>query len=464
MEQSNLISRLRHYLSLVLISFVGISLIINCTEKPLEIDPGNILPDDDMLNVIFKDIPVELYTVSLEALETQSIGISPLGVVNDPVMGTLETDFISDFVYNDDISFINGLPDSFEILDLTIDLAYAIHYGNPYELNFNVYELTEPIPIYTKSDYIMYPHMYNSEPLNDGHAYSERKYLLNTQRDTLSIYSIRLKNDFAERLIDEDLLDSGIYNSSSVDLFRHFFTGLYFAVEPRVEEGGTIITVDHRNSSMLFRIRGWNSTSESWDTINNTYSIGNSQVHNGVHLNMYRNIPSNQLEEVINDTITPQSSVYIQSLSGTKIYVKMPSLAAIRDTLDTLVAISVNRAQLILPINEEIYNRDKQLYSPPARLGIFDSKSNYALYDNYAENHIDGYLDFDNYQYVLNIEEHIHEYLRNDTNSFSNTFYVFAGSGTPVIPLVYTPARIVLNGSEADRKPYVRLIYSEIPK
>ena len=211
MEQNSQFSKLRHIVAIALLPFITLYLLTNCTEKPLQIDPNDILPDNDMLDVIIDSIPVELFTVNLEAFEAKSLDISPLGCVNDTVVGILQTDFICDIIYVNEVSFDNDLnPDSIQILDLTIELDYNSHYGDSMDVNFNVYELYESMPAYSKCDYIMYPHMYSQEPVNEGPAFKGR--LESNLDDTIKVYTIKLKNEFARRFIDTSLISDGIYN------------------------------------------------------------------------------------------------------------------------------------------------------------------------------------------------------------------------------------------------------------
>jgi hypothetical protein len=429
------------------------------------IDPNEVLPNDDMLEVFTDTVPVELYTIGFEALETRSIGISPLGCVNDTVIGILETDFICDFIFSDIVSYKDNVyPDSLDILDLTIELEYNTTYGDSMDVDFSVHELYEPLPNYTKSDYILFSHMYDQEPINDGPPVKGR--LNSGPNDSVAVYSIKLKNEFAERFIDTALIHKGIFETYNQRQFKQYFKGFYFKVQPREEPGGGIIMVDHSKSTMILRTLEWNGDSAKWDTVSNLFSLGypESEIDSGgVHLNLYRSTLNSKLSELLNDTITSYKSAYVQSLTGPKVYIKIPSLVTMRDTLNN--AVSVNRAQLILPIDKEIFDRDKKKYSPPLNLGIFDSKTNSAIVDDeLVENYLGGGIDTSNCQYVFEIGNHVHKYLRSDTSSLSNGFYLFAAKGSPVSYLKYTPARVVLNGSTSDRPPFVRIIYSKIPE
>lgn len=465
MELTNQFSKLRQYITIALFSFITFIFLSNCSEKPLNIDPNDILPDNDILGVIIDSIPVELYTVSLEEFETRSLTYSPLGCVNDTVIGILETDFICDFIYTEEVHYRNGINrDSTEVLDMTIELSYTLVYGDSMDVVFNVYELLEPMPSYSKSDYLMFSHMYSTEPVNDGPAYKGR--LESEDDDSLEVYTITLKKEFAERFIDSLLIeDEGIYDLYNQDIFKDNFKGLYFAVEPRTEEGGGIIVMDHSASKMTLRTIEWVSDSSKFDTVSTVFYLGYPESDyddGGTSLNMYRCTLNNKLQQIENDTLNNYMWAYVQSLAGTKVYIKLPTLATIRDTLS--YPVSVNSAELVLPIDTTIYSRDIQKYIPPVALGVHDSETDEPIIDDQiSENHLWGYFDDENYQYVLNIENHIHEYLRDDQSSYSDAFYLFAAKGTPVSYVEYTPYRVVLNGSKTSRPPYIRIIYSITP-
>lgn len=430
----------------------------SCEDKPLEAGL-DILPEDDLLAVVDTILPVELFTISDEAVYTRSIGTSPLGSVNDPVTGILETDFITDFIYSGTVSFTDDPPDSVFLIDLKMELAYSASYGDSLDIDFNVYELIEPMPDYAYSDYQMFSHMYDHSPVNTGPPVKKD--------DTTSAYIVTIKDEFAYRLLDTSLINDEIYTSSNQRLFKEYFKGFYFAVEPREQNGGGIILVNHTSSKMILRTLEWNTDSSTWDTLSNTFYLGNPSStidSGGVHLNMYRGTMASQTEQVLNDTVNLSSQAYISALAGPRVLAKIPALEALREQYEG--QLSVNFAHLVLPFDSAIYLRDRGFYAPPASLGLFDSGLNTTILDDeLAENHLGGAIDTVNSQFLFNVGNHVHEYLRDNESTYANSFFVFAATGSPVTRLTYTPARIVLNGSTTTQdKPYLRIVYSIIPK
>lgn len=463
MKLINKISQNWHFIVLAIFSLFVLS---NCEEESLNLNLDGILQDS--LEVIETILPVDLYTISTETINTLSIGTSPYGVVNDSVFGILETEFISDFIYSSLPSFMD--IDSLEyvsVLDFTVELAYSSYYGILTDVDFEVYELTEAIPDYTKSDYVLHSHMYSPNSiLKEFEIGHDEVSIPNDQYDTCYL---TLTDEYAQKFLDPLLEDHDtlyIYESGNQALFKDRFKGLYFAINSRSSEGGGIIKVNQAASRMVLRTQEWNSESEAWDTVSNIFSLGNSETNTGSGgvLNLYRSTLSPNVEQVFNDTLNLSSHAYLQSLTGPRIYLRIPSLVDLRKTLGN--SASVNFAHLILPFDSSNYERDKDRYAAPTSLGILEADSSSAIIDDtWAENYLGGGLDTINYQYKLNLGNHVHEFLRDDESELGTDFYLFPSKGSsPVLPISFTPSRIVLNGSTSANPPKLRIVYSIIPE
>lgn len=436
----------------------SILLLSNCEDKPLDIGL-DLLPEDELLDVVDSTFSVELYTISDEPLYTRSLGSSPLGVINDTVIGIFETEYITDFIYDREVSFFNDEPENIVLLDIKLEINYQVVYGDSTSLNFNVYELLEPMPDYTNSDYQIFSHMYDPEPLNVGEP-----VMMDTETPT---YEVTLSDDFGQGLIDANEIDTLMYDPEFYHNFKDYFKGLYFATEPEEEAGGGIVIVDHRTSKMILRTLEYNIDSLRWDTLSNIFHMGNpnSAVDTGgVHLNLYSNDLTPEVEGVIDNFEVLHHRAFINSLSGPRVLVKIPALEQLRQEYEG--EISVNFAHLIIPFDPDIYNRDKDLYTPPNKLGVYDSGLNSPILDDQlAENHLGGDLDDENYHYQFNIGNHVNAYLRSEESIYSNSLYLFAAKGSPVTNFKFTPSRIILQqDSSINKSPKIRIVYSIIPK
>jgi hypothetical protein len=76
-----------------------------------------------------------------------------------------------------------------------------------------------------------------------------------------------------------------------------------------------------------------------------------------------------------------------------------------------------------------------------------------------------GILDLDNYQYKFNVGNHIQRYLLEESDTlYSNKYLLFPSKGSTPADMIETyPAKIILNGSDSDIVPTLKLIYSIIP-
>jgi hypothetical protein len=472
MELNKIFSQRRQLIPIVLISFFSFVLFSACSEYPLKIASGT-LPNDELLNVTVDTLPVELFTVGTDAVETQSLTTTLLGSVNDTVMGDLETEFLADYIYTDEPTFRDQLDlDSVQVLDMVIDLLYSADnvYGKAINLDFDVYELLEPMPQYSKSDYVVLPHMYDPTPISVDHWFQANTYEAINAIDVVDTCHVILKNSFAQQFLDTNLIKEDIYYSENQRQFKEHFKGFYFAVKPRPTEGGGIIMIDQTAINMTLRTIEWNTDEAKWDTISNVFSIGNpsSEIDSGgMHLNLYRNTLSANVARTLNDTLHLFGNAYIQSLTGPQVFVKLPTLPALRDEFGN--SISVNEAQLILPVNMERFMRDRGLYTPPYRLGLLDGKTKDPLLDDrLAENHIWGYRDSTSLgeiqYYWLNLENQLNDYIRDEASTASNTFFLFAASSDTKNTVQYLndrPTRLVLNGSTSSNPPFLRIVYSK---
>ncbi|MBA7551104.1 hypothetical protein ES705_43639 [subsurface metagenome] len=183
----------------------------------------------------------------------------------------------------------------------------------------------------------------------------------------------------------------------------------------------------------------------------------------GIHLNMYHHVISEQVGIVLDDTTNSQALAYTQALTGPQILIEFPTLEDIREEFGYNVII--NKAELILPVNQELY--DEVFYTSPSNLGLYDNVTKYFLIDDgLILNYFGGVLDNVNYQYMFNVGNHIHEYMQGGADTlFSKKFILFPSKViSPVEPIQSTPGRLVLNGGSSDNPPRLKIIYSEIPE
>jgi hypothetical protein len=448
-------------------SFFFLLIIVSCSEEPLRIGI-NLLPEDELLQVHDTVLTVELYTVSAEPLLSRSLTSNSLGSINDPVMGTLKSDYLTVFKHNGAVSFDDSIKDGTSIYNLELQLYFISLYGDTNEIDFDVFELIEHIPVDGESDYVVPPAHIGPNSLNLGAP--ER--MSGAQGDT-SIFHVMLDyndNEFAKKFIEPEIVKEGLYKNDSAGhlLFMDYFKGLYIATEFRNTEGGAIMQVNNSLSKLILRTLEWNSDSNWHDTVSTVFSVGNPAViwnqdtAEVKNLGMYQNTFSADVADVLDDTINSKSLAYIQSLTGPNVMIEMPTL---QDFLggfeDNLV---IHKAEMKLPVNMELY--DSVQYESPDNLGLVNSVSKTFLHDDLPiPYYFGGGLDEGSYVYMFNIGNDLNEFINDESDSLKKYLLFPANKTTPVTLNEILPGRVVLNGGNTiSDPPTLKIIYSLISK
>ncbi len=453
------------------VALVFLSLIVfySCKDEPLNVGK-NVLPPEEILDVEVKELSVNLHTVDMEPVYTRSRGASPVGSFNDPLFGVVSAEFVTDFTFYSGFGFRGGIdPDTVSYLDLELVVKFSTDYANNTEIDFNVYQLTEPIPNYSFSDFEIDPGIYNPVKLNLSSPEIENEVLTDINgndsiTDKILGYRVFLSDDFGKSLITPEIINDSAYYSDSI--FRSLFYGFYFEVEDRSNEGGGLITVNHTDTRLILRTSE-KTKDDTTNIVENSYILA-SPEYAGTSINMYRSQNSTTINSVLNDTVNDQEFAYIQSLVGPKIAISIPGLFEKRRELNYKA--SVSKAELILPIDSFTY--DNKLFRPPYYLGIRDVANDTNIIDDGLINgYFGGTLDTVNLEYRFNMGNYIHYFLRDSINSMDERLYLFGGSYIPM-PGYYadvtyfsltTPGRVVLNSGTATRQPRLRIIYSKLP-
>jgi hypothetical protein len=330
-------------------------LLISCNEDRSVIGL-ELLKDSEMLNVGTIDtLTIEAYTVEPKHLYTTNQSISPLGSYTDPIFGNVRTEFISQFAYSSSINF----GDSAAADSLVVELFFRGSYGNTeFVPKINVYELTSDL-----DDTLEYfsdfdpSGIYN--PVNINITEAEVKSLnVDPENDDSLILKINLSNEYAKKLIDagfEFEYDSLFYLEDSI--FRDKIKGLYFETEQAGEEGSILYT---EPVNVMSRIVLYYHNDE--DTLEYYYyfygsdmkiNIYNFENHNGAQI------------PFLNDQSYQDTAVYIQSLGGTAVNIKIPDIQGLAETLGK---VSINKAVLIIPVLTDSIEQEE--YEIPSQLGL----------------------------------------------------------------------------------------------
>jgi hypothetical protein len=454
----------RYLFSTPVFLFVWIPLsLLSCNEDPESIGI-EVLPESDLIVGDGTTLTVEAYTLEYDSLRSNRKRLSPVGNYTDPVFGKVSTSFLSEFGPNSYLLFSqNAEPDS---LILELFFAKDDYYGESPMTQFpdiKVYKVLQKLSDSTYTD--LNPEgLYDPVPISIS-APILKKYL-NTDtvlRDT-TIITIKLSKEYAASFMNtrEDTIHE--------DDFKENVFGFYIKAETGANDGSVAyVNLFNENSNLVLY----------YHSDSNSYSANFSfNMSADISVNLVTFDRTNSDLQVINDTVHQDSVIYIQSLGGAAAYLKFPDIYDFRQKLgDTII--SINKAELILPVEDNDLSSDD--YSQPVQLGLkyFDSnrKKRYLTDDPFlagynAAGYFYGKYDQNRKAYIFNLNNFFHNYFRGtvDFNGLelfaadAVTYTDYYGSKyLEIEPNAVSVNRVVLTSGKNSNPIKVRIYYTRVP-
>ena len=323
-----------------------------CQEDPSRLGI-NFLKDTDLVTMEFTDtVTVEAYTIERDPLVTSGKYNMPLGSYVDPVFGAVKAELLAQFAYSYYIDFGN-----YPVCDSVIfEFFCSGGYGkDEFTSKINVYELTTDLidsinylSDFDPSGYYDINKISTSDPVvSDMNVDND-----NTDSTLIQIY---LNKFFGNKLLYPTVDDSLFYSNDSV--FKANMKGLYFEVG-QVDEGGRILYTSPSNYSS--RIIMYYHNDE--DTLAYPYYFYGSYVRIGIY--DFDNHNGASIPYLNNESVQ-DTAIYLQSLGGTAATIRLPY---INDLVNKLGNVSINKAELIIPVLTD--SAEKVDYGIPSQLGL----------------------------------------------------------------------------------------------
>jgi hypothetical protein len=245
-------------------------------------------------------------------------------------------------------------------------------------------------------------------------------------------FRIALDPNYGQRILDSDSLGSN-------DAFVNDFFGLCvrpinFGMNPG---SGSILYFNME--SQFSRVELYYHNDEG-DTTSFKFEIRNSF---GIHTTFSHEFPMEILSAIDDSTVTGATRLYIQSMAGLRMKVKIPHLRELRE----LGAVAINKAELVVPVDQTVYTE----FGLPTGLQItgIDSVGRAINLLDIVEgsDYYGGTYDSDKKQYVFNIARHLQSllnspetidyglYIVNSGNAVNARRGVFGGPQHPDTPM-----------------------------
>ena len=409
-------------------------------------------PDDDLgldllpgdpLGVVIDTVELHAFTFADTSVRTNGLSVQLLGSYFDPQFGPMKAGVVAQLRLSSNIALgydSSGLVADSLVLALPFN-GIDFGYGNFNAQTFRVFEMAEDLSLDTNYYSDGTPQFINVDLVADnrGTITPEPLALAILGDDSLAPQlRIPLSLDLADRFLNA----FGSIDLASSLAFLQFFKGLYVTVDNPGQlpnQGGILyLALTGANSKATLYYHDLNEQPDLLRTLDltiNTNSVRYTLVEHHPELAIDPALPI-----ALNDTISPASTVHVQTLAGARTAVRIPTLAGV-DSAGRVLA----KAELILPVQGTYY----PYYLPPATLFLFrkDSLGNDVfLPDQLAGiGAIDGNYRASERAYHFNITRYVQRLLN---GTYPNTgFEIVPGSNG------VSANRVVLSGPAATADP-----------
>lgn len=418
--------------------------VVSCEQIPGDTGLG-VLPDDDLIGLNYTDtLSITLETKIRDQVQTGNSPWQLLGNYFDPAFGRINAEVYTEMLIpGADLSFGEDL----EFISLRLDLDILGVYGSfNSPITLGIYELDESIS--------MVDSLLQSDlaPLaTQGPELSNRFEIDFSDASTFSDLRIPLAKSLGEKILFADTT-----NLLSNDAFTSFFKGLVIkseAVGFATREPGAIFDIFLNSSASSLTLAYARKGDDGGRVIDSIEFVINPTARK------FHTIERSQVNDLVFEQFgqtTPANGQnlyeFLQAGSLVRTFVQIPYL-------DSLPLIGVNRAELMLRVDNTFFGSGNR-YAPPESILFFlaDENQNFLkTADGGLTIFSSATFNLDSSAYILNMTSQAQLVISNrrenhgflimpDDSANSLNRAVFGGVDHPVL------------------KPTFRLTYSELPK
>lgn len=390
--------------------------ILLCSCKK-DIDAIGLNLQDGTLGNAYVEIPLTAYSVLEDSLFTKNLLYTLLGEIHDPVFGTTQAGFCTQFALQGSNT---TLGENLSIDSVVLTLQYGGYYGDTLSgLRLEVYELSEQL---TKAQY----YSNDNNPANNGVnlTYSSTSILpapTTRVRIDTATYSahmrVRLSNDFGNRILN--LSNSDLTSNSA---FQAAFYGL--VVKATANGTGNLCyfspTAAQSGLTLYYKADGV--------VKKYTFPITSDCARYNFFTHDYTTGDINFQRQVVNgETTLGKDQLYIQPTGGVKTHVDLDAFSNWVKDKDIII----NKAELVIT-NADV---SENMFTQPSNIGLqlvlADQTTTYlpddAIYT--STSYFGGTYDSDKKDYRFRLTYYAQELLRNNGTTDKGLNIVVTGSG-----------------------------------
>ena len=423
---------------------IGMLAFASCKKSPETIG-NNLISDDNYIAIYHTDTTEILCHSYLDSVATSNPTNALLGAMRDPVFGTTEAGFYTQFRPSVAGQSFGNNP----VVDsLVLQLCLVGYYGDTTVMQtVHAYELTDSLS-YEASYYSHSTVATGNIDYANGYQFSPRPntkvQIIGTDTVAQPIIRIPLSQELGNQLIN---LDTTAF--SRPDLFKQHFKGIYVTCAP-VSLDGAVSSINLTNNTYtLLQLYYHNAATPEKPMRYDFYVTSSDTYFNHFDHDYSQGNPEFVSQLLDGQEAMGQSTLYLQTMGGVRAKVLFPNLSHWADTLEGCHLV-VNEAKLILPASTALVD---SIYKAPSNfllVGYSSDTTTYLLPD-YLEG--SGFFDGTYNSSRQSVSFRITEYLQSIIDGKKANLGLSLG----INGASYNATRYVINGPDADAEEKMRL-------
>ena len=424
-----------------------------CSKSPENVG-NDLISDNNYIGVFRTDTAKVVCHSYLDSIATKNASNAMLGAMNDPVFGTTEAGFFTQFRFSVAGQSFGSNP----VLDsVVLQLYLSGYYGDT--------TVMQTVHAYMLSDSIANDNSYYShsvvahESVDHANGFQFKPYprtkvhIIGTDTVSQPIIRIPLSQELGNYLMN---LDTTAYTRP--DLFKNAFKGLYVTCAP-VSQVGAISSINLTSNTYTMLQLYYHNAATPDKPLRYNYYVTTSDTYFNHFDHDYMQGSPNFISQVLDEQWNMgQSEIYLQTMGGVRTFVRFPNLEHWTDTLEDCYLV-VNEARLMLPASPQL---DTVYFTSPSNfilLGFNADSTTYLLPDYYeGSGFFGGTYDATSKTVYFRISEYLQDMIMKKREN--------VGLSLGINGAAYNAQRWVVNGPEATVGDKMRLevTYSIVKK
>ena len=421
----------------------------SCRKSPNTIG-NNLIGESEYMDIYHTDTVAVVCHSYLDSVNTTNPTNALLGATKDPVFGTTEAGFYTQFRFSVAGQSFGTNP----VLDsLVLQLCLTGCYGDTMALQTaHVYELADTL----SSHESYYNHsVVATHAIDHANGYQFRPHprtkthVVGTDTLAQPVIRIPLDQELGNQLLT---LDTTVY--SLPDLFKSEFRGLYVTCSP-VSQNGAISSVNLTNNEYTVLQLYYHDAATPDKPMRYNYYVTSSDVYFNHMDHDYTQGNADFTSQVLEDqTALGQQQVYLQTMGGVRTFVKFPNIEHWADTLEECHMV-INEAKLVVPVAPASLD---SVYTAPRTfllVGFNADSTTYLLPDYFEGNsYFGGTYNSSRQCVTFRISEYLQSVIMGEKENNGISLGINGAS--------YNAQRMVVNGPEAaeGEKLHLEVTYS----